>query len=109
MASGAFWASWADALHMLHERLPQLAVTTVERLDGVHDVGGCLKELRRAADGLDRQGFVGRPSWVDLQSGGRHHHPVEYTFIQKRFHPLTLSLRGYQGSGDVYANSLLHT
>ena len=56
---------------MLHERLPQLAVTTVERLDGEHDVGGCLLELRRAADRLDRQGFVGRPSWVDLQSGGR--------------------------------------
>ena len=71
MAPAAFWASWADALHMLHERLPQLAVTTVERLDGEHDVGGCLMELRRAADGLDRQGFVGRPSWVELQSGGR--------------------------------------
>ena len=71
MASAAFWASWADALHMIHERLPQLAATTLERLDGEHDVGGCLMELRRAADGLDRQGFVGRPSWVDLQAGSR--------------------------------------
>ena len=35
-----------------------------ERLDGEHDVGGCLMELRS-------RGFVGRPSWVDLQSGGR--------------------------------------
>ena len=71
MAPAAFWSSWADALHMIHERLPQLAADTVERLDGEHDVDGCLAELRNAADGLDRQGIVGRPSWVDLQAGAR--------------------------------------
>ena len=62
MAPAAFWSSWADALHMIHERHPQLAANTVERLDGEHDVDGCLADLRSAADGLDRQGFVGRPS-----------------------------------------------
>ena len=68
LASAAFWSSWADALHMIHERLPRLAADTVERLD---DVDGCVAELRNAADGLDRQGFVGRPSWVELQAGVR--------------------------------------
>ena len=66
-------------LHIIHERLPQLASNTVERFDGEHDDGGCLTELRSAADGLDRQGFVGRPSWVDLQAGIR---PPPSTFTK---------------------------
>ena len=29
---GAFWASWADALHVIHERLPTVARTSTHRL-----------------------------------------------------------------------------
>ena len=57
----AVLVSWACALHMIHERLPQLATNTVERLDGEHNVGGCLTELHSVADGLDRQG--GSTGW----------------------------------------------
>ena len=69
-ARATFWASWADALHMIHERLPQLAATTVEigwRARRWWMPHGVAKGCRR----VGRQGFVGRPSWVDLQSGGR--------------------------------------
>ena len=42
VAPGAFWASWADALHMIHERLPAVARTITKKLldDAEHD--GCL-------------------------------------------------------------------
>ena len=51
MSSAAYWASWADALHMIAERLLQ----------------GCIGELREAADRLDREGFVNRPEWIALK------------------------------------------
>ena len=57
----ACWASWADALHMIAGRLPEVA----------NRVEGCLAEVSAAAGRLDRQGFVGRPSWADLKEGVR--------------------------------------
>ena len=53
------WASWADALPMLQERLPVVNV---------------LDEVREAAAGLDLQGFVGRPQWgAPLHNRGHSH------------------------------------
>ena len=70
MAAGAYWASWADALHMIDERLPAVSATIVEHLtDGAAD--GCFGALQRTADTLDRAGFVVRPSWQELQRGLR--------------------------------------
>ena len=40
LTPNAIGRSWI-ALHMIHERLPQLAANTVERLDGEHDVTQC--------------------------------------------------------------------
>ena len=34
MAPGAFWASWADALAMLHKRLPVVTEGAVSALEG---------------------------------------------------------------------------
>ena len=33
MAPAALWSSWADALQMIHERLPQVARNVVDRLN----------------------------------------------------------------------------
>ena len=71
MAHAAYWASWADALHMIAGRLPEVANSVVDELNEVEDLEGCLAEVSAAADRLDRQGFVGRPSWADLKEGVR--------------------------------------
>ena len=71
MAPAAFWSSWADALQMIHERLPQVAHNVVEGLNGVREVEGCIRELHDSAVELDRHGFVGRPAWADLVAGVR--------------------------------------
>ena len=71
MAPAAYWASWADALHMVQERLPALAQTTAIQLEQAEEPAACLGELRAAATCLDRHGFVRRPGWVDLQMGVR--------------------------------------
>ena len=65
MAPAACWASWADALPMVHERLPGVAENAVIALEGDDELEGCLGELRIVAVGLDRQGFVGRLQWGD--------------------------------------------
>ena len=72
MAPAAYWASWADALHMVvHERLPALAQSIVVQLEAAAEPVGCLSDLRAAGNLLDRHGFVGRPQWAALQEGMR--------------------------------------
>ena len=71
VAPGAFWASWADALHMIHERLPAVARTITHKLNNEVEGDGCLGELKSAAALLDHHGFVGRPEWEQLQMGVR--------------------------------------
>ena len=84
MALGAFWASWADALHMIDQRLPTVADRVVNTLRADEEPRGCLGELRNAAGVLDRHGFVGRPSWNSIRSGVRpeghiHAEPGEWS------------------------------
>ena len=55
---------------MVHQRLPRMANSITDRLEGVAAARGCLTELREVADRLDRQGFVGRPGWGELKGGG---------------------------------------
>ena len=68
MAPAACWASWADALHMVQERLPTLAQSIVVPLEAAAEPVGCLSDLRAAGNTLDRHGFVGRPQWPALQA-----------------------------------------
>ena len=68
MAPGAFGASWADVLPMVHERLPTVAHGALEGEDALQS---CLGELQLAARSLDRHGFISRPQWRALQSGAR--------------------------------------
>ena len=70
MAPAAYWASWADALQMVDQRLPEVANRVVNKLAD-EEPAGCLGQLRGAASQLDRRGFVGRPDWHALRSGAR--------------------------------------
>ena len=71
MAPCAFWASWADALPMIADRLPQVAAHVVGTVTNEEVPTGCLGELKDAAAQLDRVGFVLRPDWASLRDGAR--------------------------------------
>ena len=74
IAPGAYWASWADALPMLRDRLPAATEEILAHLSGEPE--GCLRELQTASGILDREGFVGRPSWQELRAGARPPPPL---------------------------------
>ena len=78
MAHAAYWASWADALHMIAGRLPAVANRVVDELNEGEDLEGCFAEVSAAADRLDRQGFVERPLWADLKEGVRPPFPISH-------------------------------
>ena len=63
MAPATYWSSWADALHMIDQRLPEVAATVIHKLTAEENPGGCFQELRDATAQLDREGFIGRPQW----------------------------------------------
>ena len=68
----AYWASWADALHMVGQRNPEVAdmvVRTVSQREPPRE--GCLAELHQAGARLDREGFWWRPTWQALRDGAR--------------------------------------
>ena len=70
MAPSAFWASWADALPMLQDRLSSISNQIADVLDGAQ-APGCLGELQTTTQVLDRNGFVSHPGWRALQGGTR--------------------------------------
>ena len=69
LAPAAYWASWADAVTMLQERVPEATAIITRELAGIPR--GCLEELHTACGILDREGFVGRPTWEELLAGAR--------------------------------------
>ena len=56
-APGAFWASWADSLQMIRQRISDVVIAVEHIWVNENPQDGCLEELRRAAAELDRQGF----------------------------------------------------
>ena len=66
----AFWASWADCPHMVHQRHPAASALLVHHLDGGTDTPhlGAPLLAARALEGV--QGF-GVPSWPALAMGHR--------------------------------------
>ena len=62
-APAAYWASWADALEMLGQRLPALAARAVDLLEQQGPSNTCLDEVKDAAALLDREGFFTRPTF----------------------------------------------
>ena len=75
VAHGAWWASWVDALEMVH----RVAESIKTRLNHVAQHSGCVEELQAAAATLARQAFLGRTQWDDLRIGVRPllDHPQE--------------------------------
>ena len=71
IAPAAYWVSWADALHMMQRRLPEVADAIIQRLVHVPELGGCLHELKSVGNALDHHGFVSRPGWIQLSMGAR--------------------------------------
>lgn len=69
-APAAYWASWADALHMLHQRCPLICGVIVEELQEGPSTP-CLVELQQAAKLLQQEGFALMPSWTELAEGAR--------------------------------------
>ena len=67
--SAAHWASWADALAMIHARHPAVAHTIVRALDG-HVEASFVRELQWCTDSLARADCVA-PSWAALADGLR--------------------------------------
>ena len=43
MAPAAHWASWADALHMIDQKLPVVVANVAHKLTVEEELGGCLK------------------------------------------------------------------
>ena len=74
-APGAFWASWADALPMLQQRLPRLTGQVVHHFSHP-DALGCLGELQESVSRLDRDGFITLPGWEMLRRGVRPRPPL---------------------------------
>ena len=66
----AFWASWADCLHMVHQRHPAVSALLVHHLDGATDTPhlGAAVQVARALEGV--HGFE-VPSWPALAMGHR--------------------------------------
>ena len=75
LAPAAYWASWADALPMLQQRLPNLSREVMDRLS-IEGATGCLGELQAATRTMDRSRFIDRPSWEALQRGVRPQPPA---------------------------------
>ena len=63
----AHWASWADALKMVHERHPGVAETMVGALEASEE-SSSIQAVLRCARVLEDAGFE-RPSWADLLEG----------------------------------------
>ena len=78
-AEAAYWASWADALPMIHQRNPEVAAAVVLQLaPGAAAAAGCMAELDKACRRLDHEGFRDRPSWQELRDGARPPEPKEH-------------------------------
>ena len=63
----AHWASWADALKMVHERHPGVAETMVGALEA-NEESSSIQAVLRCARVLEDAGFE-RPNWADLFEG----------------------------------------
>ena len=69
MRHSAYWASWADSLQMISQRLPVVATQALAHLMIDQRATGCLGELQEVTDMLDHEGFLTRPEWTALRDG----------------------------------------
>ena len=91
MAPASYWPSWADAIHMIHERLPTVANAITHQLSDVQEATGCVRELQSS-------------SISSVVHGGRRHRP-------ERDHHQQTSLSQARGhtDGNITVPLLLST
>jgi hypothetical protein len=66
LAPAAYWASWADALPLLHRRLPHAAARLLQQLQaGASSTTECLQQAAASAQALAAAGFE-PPPWQEL-------------------------------------------
>jgi len=78
-AAAAFWAAWADALPMLHRRVPEVAYKWSEALEFaqahvahvefLNTLPSGLREAELARRQLVAEGFRECPTWEDIRAG----------------------------------------
>ena len=78
-AQAAFWAAWADALPMLHSRVPQhaykwsealeFAQANVAHAEFLNQLPSGLKEAELARRQLVAEGYRDCPTWEDIRAG----------------------------------------
>ena len=73
-AAAAYWASWADARHMICQRNPPIVTLVVETLSGAEvPQEGCLAQVHECAERLDRNSRTVRDpqsQWMVNQGSG---------------------------------------
>jgi hypothetical protein len=84
-ASAAFWAAWADALPMLHRRVPyhahhwskalEYAQANIAHVEFLQQLPSGLREAELARRQLVAEGFSECPTWEDIRAGVRPENP----------------------------------
>ena len=69
-ADAAYWASWADSLHMIQRRHPAVAGQILQEMSQPHVAGSHIAAAPAAREELVRIGFEA-PSWTRLAGGLR--------------------------------------
>ena len=67
-ANAAYWASWADSLHMIQRKHPALAGQNLQEMSQPHVAGSHIVAAAAAREELVRIGFEA-PSWTRLAGG----------------------------------------
>ena len=70
-SESAYWASWADCLHMMQERHPEVAREFVTRLEAGVETSPCLGAAATAPCNLAGTHGFEPPSWTALALGAR--------------------------------------
>ena len=84
-AQAAFWAAWADALPMLHSRVPEhayqwsealeMAQANVAHVELLKQLPSGLQEAELARRQLVAEGYRDCPTWEDIRAGVRPQNP----------------------------------
>ena len=74
-AAGAYWASWADTLPVIRDRLPELARDWLSRL-GEARPPACLAEAEQIRGEMVAQGAA-LPTWAEVLDGAQPPPPAE--------------------------------
>jgi hypothetical protein len=71
MSPAAYWASWADCLHMISQRTPAIQAQILNDLGSPNPLTSCSAEVVACANCLVNDGFTMDPGWERLSNGAR--------------------------------------